>query len=133
MYRYLRPQDAGVCVFCQDEAEAARQAGVYLLHYQRPHPNGRHPRHYLGHSPDIARRVAQHASGTSGARLPAVMRELGIAFEVARTWPGGDKPLERRLKGWKKARLLCPLCAAAAVAAPGEQLALALPVWVGVA
>lgn len=82
---------------------------VYLLHFERPYPNGRQPQHYLGYAADLDVRLAQHRAGR-GARLIAVIRERGIAWRVARVWPGGDRGLERRLKGWKKSRRLCPDC-----------------------
>ena len=86
---------------------------VYLLHYERPYPAGKRPQHYLGWARNVPARVAHHAAGTSGARLPAVMREAGIGFTVARVWPGGDRALERRLKRWNKGSALCPACKAA--------------------
>ena len=85
----------------------------YLLHFDQPYPAGKRPQHYLGYARNVATRVAHHAAGTSGARLPAVMREAGIGFTVARVWPDGDRALERRLKRWNKGRALCPECKAA--------------------
>jgi predicted GIY-YIG superfamily endonuclease len=82
----------------------------YLLHFDRPYPAGRRPQHYLGYARNVAARVAQHASGTSGAKLPTVMHAAGIGFTVARVWPAGDVRLERRLHRWNKSRVLCPVC-----------------------
>lgn len=82
---------------------------VYLLHFERPYPNGRRPRHYLGFAVNLDARLAEHRAGR-GARLLAVVREVGIGWRVARVWPDGDRPLERRLKNWKKARRFCPAC-----------------------
>jgi hypothetical protein len=83
---------------------------VYLLHYVRPYPNGRQPQHYIGYARNVKRRVQQHATGTSRARLPTVMYERGIPFIVARIWPDGDLALERRLHRWNKPAALCPTC-----------------------
>ncbi len=79
---------------------------VYLLHFQRPY---RHARHYLGWTSDLPRRVAQHRRGLSGARLMEVVHAAGIAFVVARTWPG-DRTLERRKKGQGGRGKMCPIC-----------------------
>lgn len=82
---------------------------VYLIHFERPYPSGRRPRHYIGFAVDLDARLAVHRAGR-GARLLAVLRENGIGWRVARVWPDGDRGLERRLKNWKKARRLCPAC-----------------------
>ena len=86
---------------------------MYLPHDERPYPAGKRSQHYLGYARNVPARVAHHAAGTSGARLPAVMHEAGIGFTVARVWPDGDRALERRLKRWNKGRALCPACKAA--------------------
>jgi|SRR5579884_2424 len=83
---------------------------VYLLHFDRPHPRGRRPRHYLGWTDNLPQRLAEHRSGRSRARLMEVIADAGIGWTVARVWPSGDRRLERRLKNWKKARVLCPCC-----------------------
>lgn len=36
--------------------------------------------------------------------------EAGIEWEVVRTWPDGDRTLERHLKNRKKAWTFCPHC-----------------------
>jgi predicted GIY-YIG superfamily endonuclease len=79
---------------------------VYLLHFSSPLS---HARHYLGFAQDLDARLADHASG-NGARLMSVIREAGITWTLARTWPGG-RSLERRLKRRKEAPALCPICA----------------------
>ena len=96
---------------------------VYLLHYERPYPAGRRPLHYVGWAKHLERRVAHHANGTSGATLPTVMHAAGIGFTVARVWPDGDKALERRLKNWKKAAVLCPECGHRRTKSPGGAIA----------
>jgi predicted GIY-YIG superfamily endonuclease len=80
-------------------------AVVYLLHFSSPLA---HACHYIGTARDLDHRLEQHHKGT-GARLTAVLNEKGIDYTLVRTWAGGRK-LERQLKGYKKARLLCPVC-----------------------
>lgn len=83
-----------------------RNAGtVYLIHFERPL---HHARHYLGYTYDLAGRLESHRAGR-GARLLAVLHEIGIGWEVVRTWPGG-RPLERKLKSQHHTPRLCPLC-----------------------
>lgn len=85
---------------------------VYLLHFQRPY---RHAQHYIGFVESLDAlddRIARHRAGR-GARLVEVIVAAGIEFEVARTWPHGDRTLERRLKNRKSARKICPICRAA--------------------
>jgi hypothetical protein len=41
----------------------------------------------------------------------AAAAERGISWRVVRTW-AGDRALERRLKRWKNAPELCPVCTA---------------------
>jgi len=94
------------------------QGTVYLLHFAEPYgpgggANGRGTaRHYTGWARGgargLARRLARH--GTSeGARLMQVVREAGITWELARTWPG-DRNRERQLKRQGGAARRCPLC-----------------------
>ena len=79
---------------------------VYLLHFERPY---RHARHYLGFTDDLDRRLAQHRSG-NGARLLEVIAEAGIGWVLARTWPDGERELERAIKRAGHTPRLCPLC-----------------------
>ncbi len=78
---------------------------VYLLHFSRPLA---HAKHYLGSAKNLDERLAEHQQGR-GARLMQVILELGITFSCVRTWKGGRK-VERKLKSFKKATALCPLC-----------------------
>lgn len=89
---------------------------VYLLHYKDALPRGvsatgtvLEARHYLGFTNDLVERVIQHAEG-HGARFTQVCHERGIDFALARTWDGAGRYVERRLKKYKKARKLCPIC-----------------------
>lgn len=84
------------------------QGTVYLLHFDKPYPRGRQPRHYLGWTCDLERRLQEHRRGEH-ARLMAVIREAGIGFTLARTWPG-TREMERRLKRLKAPFRLCPEC-----------------------
>lgn len=91
---------------------SSRIGQVYLLHFERKIGNPASPRgqaqHYLGWAYNLDARLAQHRNG-SGSKLVAAMLAQGIDFVVAQTW-SGDRMLEQRLKGWKKARQLCPVC-----------------------
>ena len=78
---------------------------VYLLHFDGPY---HHARHYMGYSEDVESRIKAHSVG-QGARLLEVVRQAGIGWVLARTWPGG-RDLERRLKRWKNSPELCPIC-----------------------
>ena len=79
---------------------------VYLLCFDRPY---HHARHYLGFAEDLDARLAQHRRG-AGARLIQVIAGAGIGWRLARTWPGGDRTLERRLKNQHHGPRLCPAC-----------------------
>jgi hypothetical protein len=57
---------------------------------------------------DLARRLAKHGTGC-GARLMLAVREAGITWQLARTWPG-DRTRERQLKRQGGAARRCPLC-----------------------
>ena len=82
---------------------------VYLLHFERPISDKHTCQHYLGWCKDLEDRTDEHRRGT-GARLTQVAKERGIKFEVVRTWEGGDRKLERRLKNQKGSPRLCPIC-----------------------
>jgi predicted GIY-YIG superfamily endonuclease len=90
----------------------APRGTVYLLHFARAY---RHARHYLGFTgaEDLSERLARHEAG-GGARLLAVIRDAGIPFALARTWEDSTRADERRLKNWKNASFLCPICRAQA-------------------
>lgn len=79
---------------------------VYLIHFATPYG---HARHYLGWADDLAARIAQHADG-HGSRLMSVVNAAGIAWDVARTWTGVDRYVERQLKNRGGAARLCPIC-----------------------
>jgi predicted GIY-YIG superfamily endonuclease len=80
---------------------------VYLLCFDRPY---HHARHYLGFAENLEARLAAHRKGT-GARLVQVIAQAGIGWRLVRTWPGGNRALERRLKNQKHGPRLCPICA----------------------
>ena len=85
---------------------------VYLIHFDRPlgdldNPRGQ-ARHYLGYTSDLDARLEAHRSG-NGARLMEVVTEVGIGWELVRTWPG-DRALERKLKDRHNSPQLCPIC-----------------------
>jgi predicted GIY-YIG superfamily endonuclease len=65
--------------------------------------------HYIGWTLCLSQRMQEHRTGR-GSRMLAAATAAGIAFRVARQWPGGDRSLERRLKNYKNARDLCPIC-----------------------
>lgn len=82
---------------------------VYLIHFDKPY---KHARHYIGYTEDLEQRMHEHELGTKGARLLQVVRDAGINFKVVRTWPEGDRILERHLKKMKKSSAYCPVCRA---------------------
>jgi hypothetical protein len=82
--------------------------GLYLLHFSRPY---QHARHYLGFAVDVERRVGEHlAAGSKASPLVRAALAAGLAVELVRTWPGGDRTLERRLKRANHGPRLCPVC-----------------------
>jgi predicted GIY-YIG superfamily endonuclease len=83
-------------------------ATVYLLHFDRPYPRGKRPRHYLGWAVDLDERLQEHRRGEK-SRLMLACAQEGIGFRVVRTWPGGYE-MERRLKRRKAPFRLCPEC-----------------------
>lgn len=83
---------------------------LYLVHFEEPYC---HARHYLGfveQDTDMAleTRLDYHRRG-QGSRLLAVVTAAGIDWRVVRTWPGGTRSDERRLKGHSSTRY-CPEC-----------------------
>jgi hypothetical protein len=88
---------------------------LYLVCFQEPF---HHARHYLGFidtSKDrdpqkaLESRLDYHRRGR-GSKLLSAVTKAGIEFSVVRTWPTGDRTMERRLKGHSSTRL-CPSCA----------------------
>lgn len=77
------------------EIEAPEGAGLYLLCLAEPLA---HARHYMGYADNIARRVAEHKAGRSGARIPTAAHRAGIAMRLVRVWPGLTEADEARLK-----------------------------------
>jgi predicted GIY-YIG superfamily endonuclease len=67
--------------------------------------------HYIGWTDDLVGRILEHTEG-KGARFTQVCVERGISFALARIWDGdqADRKFERRLKNWKAAPKLCPIC-----------------------
>lgn len=92
---------------------------VYLLHFDQPY---KHAMHYIGWAADLAARLAQHGT-KHGARLLQVLREQGIGWTLARTWPG-DRNRERQIKNQGGASRLCPMCGVTPRTANGDQLAM---------
>jgi predicted GIY-YIG superfamily endonuclease len=86
---------------------------TYLVHFARPIGNVGNRRamaqHYLGWSADAEARLERHGGGW-GAKILAAVAERGIPFAIVRTWPRTTRATERRLKGRKRARDLCPVC-----------------------
>lgn len=81
---------------------------VYLLHFSKPISSNHTCQHYLGYAEDVEARLSDHKAGY-GARLTQVANELGIDYEVVRTWEG-DRKKERKLKNLKNSPKLCPIC-----------------------
>lgn len=78
---------------------------IYLIHFDEPY---KHARHYIGWARDLDARLEHHRNGT-GARLLQVLKQNGIGWQLARTWPG-TRDQERRLKNRGSAARVCPLC-----------------------
>ncbi len=91
---------------------------VYLLHFREvyePYPAaplyccaGHYTGFVLGGPWELARRLAEHGT-ERGARLMLAVRQAGITWRLARTWPGG-RDREKQLKAQGGARRRCPLC-----------------------
>lgn len=87
--------------------------GVYLLHFE---PRFQHAGHYLGYADDVLRRVGEHRTGTSGARLTTAAADAGTQMMLVRVWKGKGRKFERKLKGLRNAKRtgslgrLCPAC-----------------------
>src|ERR1035438_7593997 len=90
---------------------------VYLLHFDRPY---KHARHYIGWALDVRRRLTEHAAGR-GAHLMSVIKDAGITWQLARTWPG-DRNRERAIKRKGGASRCCPLCGVRPHARPAAEL-----------
>jgi hypothetical protein len=56
----------------------------------------------------LAKRLAEHGT-THGARLMLAVRQAGITWQLARTWPGGSDR-EKQLNRQGDAARRCPLC-----------------------
>jgi hypothetical protein len=85
---------------------------VYLLHFDRPigDTSSRYgyAQHYTGSTPDLARRLTEHAAN-SDVKIMAAVRQAGIGWTLARTWEGG-RVRERQLKVQGGASRHCPVC-----------------------
>ncbi len=90
------------------------QGDVYLICFDRAIGDTDNPKgsasHYLGWADDVDARMAEHRAGR-GARILAACVQLGIGFDVVRTWAGVDRNFERRLKRQHNAWRHCPRCA----------------------
>jgi predicted GIY-YIG superfamily endonuclease len=89
----------------RDTSKQKNSGTVYLIHFNRAY---KHAKHYLGFTENLDKRLTDHLAGM-GARLMEVVTEARIEWKVSRTW-SGDRKVERRLKNWHNAALLCPLC-----------------------
>ena len=80
---------------------------VYLIHFDQPY---KHAQHYLGFvESDLEARIAKHKAGT-GAKLLRIVNNVGIKWNVVRTWKDGDRSFERRLKNMGSSKRHCPIC-----------------------
>jgi predicted GIY-YIG superfamily endonuclease len=88
------------------DGRAGTEAGtVYMVHFDTPY---KHARHYTGWARDLDARLEAHREGP-GARLMEVVKDAGIAWRLARTWPG-TRERERAIKNRHEAPKLCPEC-----------------------
>jgi putative endonuclease len=85
---------------------------VYELHFDQPIGDPENPKgsaqHYIGHTEDLDRRLAEHRGGHTAAIMRAV-NEAGIGWHLVRTWPG-TRDTERQIKNLRSGRRLCPEC-----------------------
>lgn len=89
---------------------------VYLLHFDRPF---RHAKHYMGWTDGALEvRLACHARG-DGANLLRHVGAAGIAWTLARTWPG-PRGRERQLKIQGGHTRKCPICKTGRPAVPDQ-------------
>lgn len=82
---------------------------VYLIHFKQKIA---HAQHYIGFCDGddaLTGRLMRHLQGR-GARILARASELGVEWELVRTWEGETRTFERKLKNQKNARRLCPVC-----------------------
>lgn len=82
---------------------------LYLIHFEQKY---HHARHYLGYTEDLEHRLEEHRSGKGSPLLKAVT-EAGIEWSVVKTWPMGNRSLERKLKNRNHSPRLCPYCVGA--------------------
>jgi len=93
---------------------ATEQGWVYTLHLFPPYPADARPgqqqaRHYTGWTKDLAKRIADHASGKRAAgRLMQVQHGAGGTFILVMVEPG-TRDRETQLKE-RGASRRCPLC-----------------------
>lgn len=85
--------------------------GLYLYCFPRglQSREGVFSRHYLGYSRNIEQRLADHMAGKGSPLIRAAVA-AGLTPQLARTWPGGQRRLERRLKRTKNLPRYCPIC-----------------------
>lgn len=86
-------------------------SSLYLLHLE---PRYLYAGHYLGFtSKTVAGRVAEHL-GVPSKASPLIRAAIaaGSTVELVRTWPGGTRTLERRLKRQGGLSRHCPTCRA---------------------
>ena len=89
---------------------------VYLICFSRPYQR---VRHYAGSTTNLTGRMKEHSRG-QGARLMAVIKDAGIAWQLVAAWKGGRKE-ERSFKNRKNAASECPLCRPAYLARRAAQ------------
>lgn len=77
---------------------------VYLDHFSNPVCPSHPAQHYIGTTTDVIKR---HKFHTARIILAALRRRISVT--TVRVWAGSYAE-ERRLKNWKNARELCPVC-----------------------
>lgn len=83
---------------------------VYIIHFEKPF---KHAKHYVGYCDDqrFEERIAEHRQARYQDSFMGKVNAAGIGWHVARTIPGADENLERRIKEvWKRTSALCPCC-----------------------
>ena len=84
----------------------AKNGTVYLIHFDEKLC---HAQHYIGFTTNITNRMKCHRNN-SGAKLLRAINQLGLKWQVVRTWENETISFEYELKATKNAANLCPIC-----------------------
>jgi len=93
---------------------------VYILHFAKPYPKAKRPRHYIGFIPvtgtpeerlaAVEQRLSDHETGKGNPFVKAV-HDAGIEIMIAELFDG-TRGFERRVKDFGSGRAFCRICRA---------------------